>query len=95
MNIAEEKTTMEKLKELCIERLNYKNPKVTAGETEVGYGEFIERNNPAKFQGELDSFVAKLREMGVLGLTPATNPDDQWYFTANMDAHMSVLKYID
>ena len=91
----EEKTTMEKLKELCIERLNHKNPKVVAGETEVGYGDFINRNNPAKFQDELDSFVDKLKDIGVLGLTPASNPKDQYYFTANTDAHMSILKYID
>ena len=91
----EQKTDMEKIKDLCIERLNHKNPKVVAGETEVGYGEFIKRNNPAKFQEELDSFVAKLKELKILGLTPATNPKDQWYFTANTDAHIGVLKYID
>jgi hypothetical protein len=91
----EQKTDMDKLEEFCIERLNHRNPKVCAGEAEVEYGEFLRRNNPVKFKEELDSFVAKLKEIGVLGLTPATDSKNQYYFTANMDAHLSILKYVD
>ena len=91
----EKKTDMEKIKDLCIERLNHKNPKVVAGGTEVGYGDFIERNNKEKFQKELDSFMSKLKELKVLDMTPSSDPKNQYYFTANMDAHMGVLKYID
>ena len=43
----------------------------------------------------LDSFITKLRDVGILGKTPASDPDSKYYFTANTDAHMSVLKYID
>ena len=91
----EKKTDMEKIKELCIERLNHKNPKVAAGEAEIGYGIFLQRNNKEKFQEELDSFISKLKELKILDMTPASNPKDQYYFTANTDAHMGVLKYID
>ena len=91
----ENKTTIGILKDLCIERLNHKNPKVVAGETEVGYGDFIKRNNPAKFQEELESFILKLKELKVLDMTPASDPKNQYYFTKNTDAHMGVLKYID
>ena len=91
----EEKTDMEKIEGFCIERLNHKNPKVCAGDCEVEYGEFLKRNNPVKFKEELDSFVTKLRELNILGLTPASDPKNQYYFTAIMDAHLSILKYID
>ena len=91
----EEKTDMNKIKDLCIERLNHRNPKVCAGGCEVEYGKFLKENNPVKFKEELDSFVAKLKEIGILGLTPATNPKDMYYFTKNMDAHLSILKYVD
>ena len=91
----EVKTDMDILKEFCIERLNHKNPKVCAGDCEVGYGDFLKQNNPIKLQEELDSFVVKLKEIGVLDLTPATDPKNQYYFTKNTNAHMSLLKYID
>jgi len=91
----EVKTDMDKLKEFCIEHLNHKNPKVCACDCEVGYGDFLSVHNPSKLQEELNSFIFKLKEAGVLGLTPATDPKNQYYFTKNTEAHMSLLKYID
>ena len=93
--MVEVKTDMDKLKEFCIERLNLKNPHICAGDCEVGYGDFLKQNNPDKLQEELNSFIFKLKEAGVLGLTPATDPKNQYYFTKNTEAHMNLLKYID
>ena len=88
--IEETSTAYWEIERLCMEMLD--KCKVCCDDCEEGKGSFMKRNNKKRFNQEVEKLIKKLKGLGVLIQTPATDNRKKYKWSGNIKNWSNLIK---
>ena len=88
----EASTAYWEIERICLEILNCHS--VCKYDTMMPKGDFIKANNKPKFDEEVKNLIEKLKGLGILIQTPATDNRKKYKWSGNIKNWSKLIKYI-